>query len=213
MAEGALDVLAPDLARQLVQDLDAVAVGVADVEAVGHAVIDAAVELDTLAAQKGELLEPRLAARHRNRDMVDRNRRFEHVPIRRWGRQVRVLAESDVVVVHLPAMVAAVKAHLAVAPQRYADLLEAEDLGPEAVRFLDVPNIDHQVVDARGGQRFRRGRRYDGRCAVCHRDAPRSCQRTPPTHTIGIRAGLRQPEPDYWCARRRRQPSQSIASE
>src|SRR5206468_8772399 len=68
MAEGTLDVLAPDLARQLVEDLDAVAVGVADIEAVRHAVIDAAVELHTLAAQKGELLEPCLAARHRDRD-------------------------------------------------------------------------------------------------------------------------------------------------
>src|SRR4029077_13166050 len=123
-----LDIPAPDLARQLVEDLDAITVRVADVEAVGHAVIDAAVELDTLAAQKGELLEPGFAARHRNRDVVDRDRRLEHVPIRRWGRQVRVLAQGDVVVVHLPAMVAAVEAHLAVAPQRHPDLLEAEDL-------------------------------------------------------------------------------------
>src|SRR6516162_7657795 len=138
MAEGALDIVAPDLARQLVKDLDAIAVRVADVEAVGHAVIDAAVKLDPLAAQEGELLEPRFAVRHRDRDMVDGDRRLEHVPIlgRRW--QIRVLAEGDVVVVHLPAVVAAIKAHLAVAPQRQADLLETEDLGPESMRFLDV---------------------------------------------------------------------------
>src|SRR6516164_5229048 len=64
MAEGSLDVVAPDLARQLVKNLDAIAVGVADVEAVGHAVIDAAVKLDPLAAQEGELPEPRFAVRH-----------------------------------------------------------------------------------------------------------------------------------------------------
>src|SRR5947208_7658299 len=81
VAESTLYVLAPNLARQLVEDLDAVAVGVADIEAVRHAVIDAAVELHTLAAQKGELLEPCLAARHRDRDGIDRNRRLEHVPI------------------------------------------------------------------------------------------------------------------------------------
>src|SRR6516165_8458550 len=133
MAEGALDIVAPDLARQLVKNLDAIAVRVADVEAVGHAVIDAAVKLDPLAAQEGELPEPRFAVRHRDRDVVDRDRRLEHVPILGRRRQVRVLAERDVVVVHLPAVVAAVEAHLAVAPQRYADLLEAEDLGPKAV--------------------------------------------------------------------------------
>src|SRR4051794_25625038 len=35
--EGAVDVAFPDLARQVVDELDAVAVGVVDVEAMGHA--------------------------------------------------------------------------------------------------------------------------------------------------------------------------------
>src|SRR5258706_448534 len=56
--ERALNVLAPHLARQFVQHLDAVAVRVADIEAVGHAVIDAAMELDALFAQPSELFQP-----------------------------------------------------------------------------------------------------------------------------------------------------------
>src|SRR5437764_12719977 len=59
--ERALDVVAPDLARQFVQDLDPVAVGITDIEAVGHAVIDPAVELDPLVLQPGELFQPGLA--------------------------------------------------------------------------------------------------------------------------------------------------------
>ena len=74
-----------------------------------------------------------------------------------------------IVVVHLPAMVAAIKTHLAAAPQRYADLLEAEDLGPEPMRFLDIAHIDHEVVDARRGQRFRGCGRNHTRCPICHR--------------------------------------------
>src|ERR1700741_3195221 len=48
VVDGALDVVAPDLARQFVQHLDAVAVRIDDVEAVRHAVVDAALELDPL---------------------------------------------------------------------------------------------------------------------------------------------------------------------
>src|SRR5205814_7609464 len=61
VVDGALDIVAPHLARQFVEDLDAVAVGVDDVEAVRHAVIGAALELDALRAQPGQLLQPRLA--------------------------------------------------------------------------------------------------------------------------------------------------------
>src|SRR5712691_10608124 len=49
---GALDVVLPDLARELVEDLDAVAVGIRDVHAVGHAVIDAQVELHAALAEE-----------------------------------------------------------------------------------------------------------------------------------------------------------------
>ena len=48
---------------------------------------------------------------------------------------------------------AAVEAHLGrVGPLRgrrqLADLVEADDLGPEAVRFLDVADVQHEMVDA-----------------------------------------------------------------
>src|SRR5216684_4436074 len=166
VVERALDVLAPYLARQFVQHLDAVAVGVADVEAVGHAVIDPAVELDAVLAQPGELLQPGFAVRHRNRDVVDRDRQVEHRPVLGRLRQVRVLAERDVVVVHLAAVIAAVEAHRTAA--RLADLLEAEDLGPEFVRLFDVAHVDHQMVDAARGHRRRRGRGDDWSSAVRH---------------------------------------------
>ena len=44
----AVDVVLPHLARQLVEDLDAVPVGIRDVHAMGHAVIDAPEELHAL---------------------------------------------------------------------------------------------------------------------------------------------------------------------
>src|SRR5438105_14485532 len=60
---GALDVVLPDLARQLVEDLDAVAVGIGDVHAVGHAVVDAQVERHAALLEERDLLQPALAIR------------------------------------------------------------------------------------------------------------------------------------------------------
>src|SRR5207249_7525831 len=74
--------------------------------------------------------------------------------------------------VHLAAMVAAVEAH--VAPARLADLLEAEHLGPEFVRFFHVADIDHEMVDADRDQRLGGGFGDDLAGAVGHRRAPRS---------------------------------------
>src|SRR5262249_41717508 len=108
----ALDVVAPHFARQFVEHLDAVAVGVDDVEAVRHAVIDAALELDAPRAQPSQLLQPRLAVRHGDRDVVDRDRLVAHRPFRRRFGQVRVLAQCDVVVVHAAVVVARIKAQL-----------------------------------------------------------------------------------------------------
>ncbi len=170
--ERALNVVAPHLARQFVQHLDAVAVRVADIEAVGHAVIDPAMELDPLFAQPSELFQPGFAVRHRDRDVVDRDRHVEHRPFGRRLRQIRVLDQRDVVVVHLAAMIAAVEAH--VAPARLADLLEAEDFGPEFVRLFHVADIDHEMVNAGRGHRLGRGFGDYFRGAVGHRRAPRS---------------------------------------
>src|SRR3984885_7022091 len=62
VVERGVDIAFPHVARQLVEQLDAVAVGVADIEAAGHAVIDPALELDVAVLQEGELPQPRLAA-------------------------------------------------------------------------------------------------------------------------------------------------------
>jgi hypothetical protein len=137
-----------------------------------HAVVDAALELDPLRAQPGQLLQPRLAARHADRDVVDRDRVVEHRPFdgRLW--QVGVLAQRDIVVVHAAAVVAAIEAHLAVAALRICDLLEAEGLGPEFVRLLDVAHVDDEMVDTARGDRLVRDGWYDRRGAVRHHDAP-----------------------------------------
>src|SRR6202022_3676449 len=68
-----VDVVFPHLARHLVEELDAVAVRVVDVDAVGHAMVDPPVELDPTALQELELLQPRFTIGHRQSDVVDGN--------------------------------------------------------------------------------------------------------------------------------------------
>ncbi len=52
---------------------------------------------------------------------------------------------------HFAAVIAAVephfrhRSHVSTRPQR-ADLLQADDLGPEPVRFLNVADVQHDVV-------------------------------------------------------------------
>jgi len=106
-----VDVVFPHLARHLVEEFDAVAVRVVDVDAVGDAVVDPPVELDPAALQEGELFEPGLPARHGQRDVVDRDRAVAQHP---FGglRQVRAFDEGDVVMRQLAVVVGAVEAHL-----------------------------------------------------------------------------------------------------
>ena len=134
--------------------------------------VDAALELDALRAQPSQLLQPRLAVRHRDRNVVDCDRLIEHRPVRRRPRQIRVLTQRDVMVVHAAIVIAAVEAHLAVAALRVRNLLEAEGLGPESVRLLDVAHIDDEMVDAARSDRLGWGGRYDRRGAVRHHHAP-----------------------------------------
>ena len=62
---------------------------------------------------------------------------------------------------------------------QFADLPEAEDFRPEAVRFLDVAHIEHQVIEADRGHRL--ARRDDvARLALAHLFLPR----IPPDATI-----------------------------
>ena len=79
--------------------------------------------------------------------MVDRLRAKEF-PVRRRQWQVRVLDDRDIMVRHLPAMIAAVEAHLwhrtrthIGARVQLANLLEADDLGPEPMGLLDVADV------------------------------------------------------------------------
>src|SRR5215469_18284140 len=56
--ERSVDVVFPHLAPQFVEQLDTVAVGVANIDAARHAVIDPAFEFDAAALQELELLQP-----------------------------------------------------------------------------------------------------------------------------------------------------------
>src|SRR6266446_3741132 len=89
-----VDVVFPHLARHLVKELDAVAVRVVDVDAVGHAMVDAPVELDTLALQEFELLKPRLAVRHGQRHVIDRDLAVGQHPVS-GRRQVWAFHDGD----------------------------------------------------------------------------------------------------------------------
>ena len=146
-----IDVALPHLARQFVKQLDAVAVRVVDVDAVGHAVIDPHVELDPLGLQLRQFSDKGVAVRHRDRDMVDRHQGAEQRPFLR-RRQVRVLDQRHVVMRELAAMIAAVEAHLRHVRHfgplvQFAHLLKTDNLGPEPVQFLDVAHIEDDVID------------------------------------------------------------------
>ena len=56
---------------QFVKDFDAVAVRVVDVDRVGHAVVDAQVELDAPGLEEGNLLEPGVAIGVVNGEVVE----------------------------------------------------------------------------------------------------------------------------------------------
>src|SRR5215471_3704173 len=72
VVQRALNIVLPDVLGQVVHELDAIAVGIVDVEAVGHAVLDPAVEFHTFLLQVGEVLHPGLSAGHGDGDVVDR---------------------------------------------------------------------------------------------------------------------------------------------
>src|SRR5206468_1694306 len=89
--------------------------------------------------------------------------------------QVRALDQCHGVMGQLAVIDRAVEAHLrrvwAIGPLvQLADLLEADDLGPESVRLLDVADIQHEVVDA--GRAHRLGR--DIGIRLSHGDLPKS---------------------------------------
>src|SRR5207253_4299941 len=157
-----VDVLLPHLARQLVEHLDAVTVGVLDVDAVGHAVVHAAQELHALLLEELDLLEPRLAVGPGDGHVVEAHAPGLHAP-RVWGAVLRRRLGQRQVVVRDPAVRihAAVEAHLEGPILELGHLAEADDLGPELVRDLEVTHVEDEVVDAAG---------RDG--AVTHRLSP-----------------------------------------
>src|SRR5262245_46271229 len=121
----------------------------------GHAMVDAPVERDSLTLQKGELLEPRFTAGQRDGHMVDGHLTVGHTP-GGWRWQVGHLHKREVVVLHLALVVAAVKAHFGGirtigARVELSDLLKAHDLGPKRVRLFKITDIQHQMVDPHRG--------------------------------------------------------------
>ena len=70
VVQGGVDVALPHLGRHVVDHLDAVAVGVGEVRRVGHPVVAAADELDAVGLHVAELVEPRLAVRVADGEVV-----------------------------------------------------------------------------------------------------------------------------------------------
>jgi hypothetical protein len=148
--ERRLDVALPDLARQFIQQFDAVAVRIADIQAVRHPMLHPPVERDAPALQERELAQPRLAVRQRDGDVADRRGRRG----RGRCRQARRFHQRDIMMMQTAAMVAAVKRMV---PRNGAPLgrpcssptwAKPRTLGPEPVRLLDIANIDDKMIEA-----------------------------------------------------------------
>src|ERR1700730_10250923 len=153
---GAVDVVLPHLARQLVQDLDAVPIRIGDVHAMGHAVVDAPMKRHALALEKLQLLEPRLAVRPGDGHVVDPRPAGHQVPLLAVP-AVRLglldFGQRQVVMGHVALRVEpAVEAHLRPLAARYrlelGHAAEADDLGPEPMRHFQVPHVQDEVIDS-----------------------------------------------------------------
>src|SRR5262249_11894266 len=137
-----------------------------NIKAVGHTMVDPAIELDATLLQERQLLKPRFPVWQGHCDVADRAWHPGHGPFGRRRREARVLDQCQVVVAQgTAAVIAAVEAHLRRMRARrtgfqLAHLLEADDLGPEFVRFLEIAHIEDQMVEPNRRHRF-----------VCHLSA------------------------------------------
>ena len=85
--------------------------------------------------------------------MPDRHRHAVH-----GRRQIAILDQRDVMVLHLAVVVATVEPHAwRVRPVRrslaLADLLEPQNLRPEPVRLVEVANVEDKMVQSDRGDR------------------------------------------------------------
>src|SRR5215471_20481940 len=111
--QGAVNVALPNFTRQLVEQLDAITVGIMNIKAVGHTMVDPAIELDATLLQERQLLEPRFPVWQGHGDVADRARHPGHAPFGRRRREAGVLDQCQVVVAQgAVAVIATVEAHL-----------------------------------------------------------------------------------------------------
>jgi hypothetical protein len=98
--------------------------------------------------QEGDLLMPGLLRRVFDGDVVQRLR-----PLGEIAGQ-HLLDQRDVVVMQLAIALAAVEAHpgarhaIRDGATQGANMAEAEKFGPEAMGFLEVPNVEDDVIQA-----------------------------------------------------------------
>ena len=109
--------------------------------------------------------------------MVDCDLAIGQHPVGR-RRQVRALDQSDRVVRELTVVDGAVETHVGRgrtvgSRAQCPDLLEADDLGPEPMRLLDIADVEDQMVDAGGAHSLGRSLWNIGN-SVGHRSAPKS---------------------------------------
>src|SRR5262245_30538512 len=134
-----------------------------DIKAVSHAVLDTSVEFHTFGLQIAELLQPSLAGWIGNGDGVDGHRPADHAPPRRRLGQARIFHEGHIVVVCATGAGAAVESHPGWVRTvrrwlQLADLLHADDFGPELVALFEVAHVQHEMIDAARGDRLVRHR-------------------------------------------------------
>src|SRR5664279_1120902 len=90
----------PHLTRQVVDQLDAVTIGIVDIKTVSHAMFDSSIELDAFGLQVTQLAQPCVPARIGNGNVVDSRGHSEHRPF--CGRQgkVWIFHQSEFVMVY-----------------------------------------------------------------------------------------------------------------
>src|SRR5664279_204954 len=159
IVQGRVQIPFPHLARQVVEQFDAVTIGIVDIKTVSHAMFDSSIELDAFCLQIIQLAQPCVPARIRDGNVVDSRGHSKHLPICRRRGKVWVFHQSEFVVVHAVFAFPAVEPHLgwiwtAGCFLELADLLEPDHLGPKTMGLFNIPHVEYKMIDSAWRDRF-----------------------------------------------------------
>src|SRR5664279_5756831 len=149
----------PHLARQVVEQFDAVTIGIVDIKTMGHALFDSSIEFDAFGLQIIQLAKPCVPARIGNGNVVDSRGHSKHLPIFRRRGKIWIFHQSEFVMVYAVFAFPTVEPHLGwIWTVRcfleLADLLEADHLGPKTMSFLNVTYVQYKMIDPTRRYRF-----------------------------------------------------------